>query len=76
MFMKINDFASYSSSRAYLPLYYSESINHCPACTRSQWHIGRTTAQCAFCDAALPLASISSQPVRPLFFQRGKQIAA
>lgn len=39
-----------------LPLSYrSGEVNHCPACSRSQWLIGRQTAECAFCHTALPL---------------------
>lgn len=29
---------------------------HCPGCGRSHWHVGRVTAECAFCATALPLA--------------------
>jgi hypothetical protein len=27
----------------------------CPGCGRSNWHVGRATAECAFCATALPL---------------------
>jgi hypothetical protein len=27
----------------------------CPGCGRSHWHIGRTSAECAFCMTALPI---------------------
>lgn len=36
--------------------YRPGSANHCPACARSHWLIGRATAECAFCGTALPLA--------------------
>jgi hypothetical protein len=35
--------------------YCSGEVNHCPGCGRSQWLVGRTTAECAFCATALPL---------------------
>lgn len=27
----------------------------CPGCSRTNWLVGRTTAECAFCGMALPL---------------------
>jgi len=42
--------------------YITGEINHCPGCWRSQWIVGRRSAQCAFCGYALPLAS---QPCEP-----------
>lgn len=27
----------------------------CPGCGRSHWHVGRVSAECAFCTAAIPL---------------------
>ena len=39
----------------YLPLYHQGEVNRCPGCLRSQWLIGRSTAECAFCGTALPL---------------------
>lgn len=39
-----------------LPRYVAGEVNHCPGCSRSQWHIGRTTAECVFCSTAIPLA--------------------
>lgn len=39
----------------YLPVYADGQVNRCPGCWRSQWYIGRSTAECAFCGTALPL---------------------
>ena len=39
--------------------YHIGETNHCPGCGRSQWIIGRATAECAFCSTALPLAEAS-----------------
>lgn len=41
--------------RAWSLLYRPGQINACPGCGRSQWHVGRTLAECAFCETALPL---------------------
>jgi hypothetical protein len=38
-------------------VYRSGVTNYCPACGQSQWHVGRQSAQCAFCATAVPLAS-------------------
>ena len=37
--------------------YRAGQVNHCPACGRSHWIIGRLLAECAFCETALPLES-------------------
>lgn len=37
-----------------VPLYRAGTV--CPGCAKSQWSIGRATADCAFCHTALPLA--------------------
>lgn len=29
--------------------------DRCPGCGRANWHVGRATAECAFCATALPL---------------------
>jgi len=42
------------ATRGYAPLYRPGAL--CPGCGRSQWHVGRHSAECAFCATALPLA--------------------
>jgi hypothetical protein len=54
-------------SRGFVPLYHSDTVNRCPACGHRHWHIGRSTAECAFCATALPLAAVAAQPVAPRF---------
>ena len=39
--------------RAAVPLYREGA--RCPGCSHSHWLVGIVTAQCAFCDTALPL---------------------
>lgn len=34
---------------------YRGAGTECPGCGRSHWHVGRITAQCAFCATAIPL---------------------
>lgn len=41
--------------RGYVIAYRQGQVNHCPGCGRSQWHVGRLSAECAYCCTALPL---------------------
>lgn len=34
--------------------YIDGEVNRCPGCNRSNWYIGRMSAECAFCGTALP----------------------
>jgi hypothetical protein len=45
--------------RGYYAVYREHEINHCPGCGRTQWIVGRISAECAFCSTALPLAEAS-----------------
>ena len=42
--------------RGYGLLFRPQTTNSCPGCGRSHWFVGRTTAECAFCATALPIA--------------------
>lgn len=63
MYMENIDFMKsqqiFASQRVAIPLYYADTVNHCTSCGHTHWHIGRSTAQCAFCDDAIPLAQSS-----------------
>jgi hypothetical protein len=43
--------------RGYHAAYVEGEVNHCPGCGNTHWHIGRMSAECAFCSTALPLAA-------------------
>src|SRR5438309_11053788 len=45
--------------RGYHAVYREHEVNHCPGCGRTQWIVGRISAECAFCSTALPLAEAS-----------------
>ena len=47
--------------RGYCVVYHEDEVNHCPGCGRTHWHIGRVSAECAFCTTALPLAAATSR---------------
>jgi len=51
--------------------YHAGVVNHCPGCAGTQWFVGRTMAQCARCETALPLARVAETPMHPLFVTRG-----
>lgn len=40
--------------RGYAATYRHGLVNHCPGCGRSNWIIGRHSAECAFCSTSLP----------------------
>lgn len=61
--------------RGFAQIYRAGATNSCPACGHTHWHIGRSTAECACCETALPLATTASQPAEPLFFYRGTKTA-
>lgn len=49
-----------AAERGYHIMYREHETNHCPGCGHTHWHIGRMTAECAFCTTALPLESSAS----------------
>ena len=51
-------------------LYRNGVVNHCPACDCTNWLVGRTSAQCARCETALPLAQMMQPSRGPLFVSR------
>jgi hypothetical protein len=63
------------ASRGWLPLYHQDTVNHCPSCGHTHWHIGRATAECAFCETALPLAMVSAQPMEPRIWRQESKTA-
>ena len=55
------------SSRGYQPLYRERELNHCPGCGRTQWIVGRISAECAFCATALPFGAPTTSNTLPFF---------
>jgi len=43
-------------SGAFVPSYWADRHNSCPACARSNWWVGRHSAECGYCGATLPIA--------------------
>ena len=53
-------------------IYRDDQSNHCPSCGRQHWIVGRVTAECAFCETALPLDHIRGHGYSPRFVTSGK----
>jgi len=58
-------FAASLAQRGHHIVYRADGTNHCPACGRSQWYVGRISAECGFCGAAVPLAETSRYEAGP-----------
>jgi hypothetical protein len=52
-------FAAGLARRGHHIVYRAHESNHCPGCGRSNWYIGRVSAECGFCGTAIPLAETS-----------------
>jgi hypothetical protein len=52
-------FAAGLAKRGHHIVYRTNQANHCPGCGRSNWYVGRVSAECGFCGAAVPLAEAS-----------------
>ena len=71
-------FAASLARRGHHIVYRANEANHCPGCGRSQWYIGRFSAECGFCGTAVPLAEASWQeasPISPTTRARASKVA-
>jgi hypothetical protein len=65
------------AGRGYHVVYREHEVNHCPGCGRTQWLIGRMSAECAFCTTALPLAEASMRHHNaPVVIQHRNRVTA
>jgi hypothetical protein len=55
----VPSFAAGLAKRGHHIVYRAHESNHCPGCGRSNWYIGRISAECGFCGTAVPLAETS-----------------
>jgi hypothetical protein len=58
-------FAASLARRGHHIVYRTNADNHCPGCGRSQWYIGRISAECGFCGTAVPLAEARHDEIGP-----------
>lgn len=54
------NFPIHQPQTGYRVQFHPGEHNHCPGCGRSHWHVGRLTAECAYCATALPIAGATS----------------
>ena len=59
------NFAASLARRGHHIVYRTNADNHCPGCGRSQWYIGRISAECGFCGTAVPLAEARHDEIGP-----------
>jgi hypothetical protein len=52
------DFGLELAARGHHVVYHVNELNRCPGCGRTQWYVGRVTAECGFCGTALALAEV------------------
>lgn len=50
--------------RGFVLVYRPGEKCRCPSCGRSSWNVGRTTAECSFCETALPIVSDGAPDLR------------
>lgn len=43
--------------RGYAVFYRVNELNYCPGCGRSNWIVGRQSAECAICSTAIPFGA-------------------
>jgi hypothetical protein len=58
-------FAAGLAQRGHHIVYRANASNHCPGCGRSQWYIGRISAECGFCGTTVPLAEARHDDIGP-----------
>lgn len=47
-----------ANERGYHISYRGDGTDRCPGCGRQHFHIGRVSAECAFCSTAIPLPDV------------------
>ena len=57
---------SLAAQRGYFPLYRHGTGQACPSCSGSNWHVGRSHAECGFCSAVLPIAEPFQPPEKAI----------
>lgn len=56
------DYRAVQPLRGYRPTFDPDRPTSCPGCGRSAWEVGRSSAECAGCGTALPLAPANHAP--------------
>lgn len=52
------DFGIRQPLTGYRIQYRAGETNHCPGCGKTAWHVGRFSAECAFCSTSLEMPGV------------------
>lgn len=58
------DYRAVQPLRGYRPTFDPDHPAACPGCGHAGWEVGRSSAECASCGTALPLAPTTKGPAR------------
>jgi hypothetical protein len=50
----------YGTAHKLKPVFTDGHVNVCSCCNSRAWHVGRITAECAVCEAVLPIVRAAS----------------
>ena len=56
VYERAESFSESLARRGHHIVYRANTTNQCPGCGRSQWYVGRISAECGYCATAVPLA--------------------
>ena len=56
VYERAESFPDSLARRGHHIVYRANTSNQCPGCGRSQWYVGRFSAECGYCATAVPLA--------------------
>lgn len=66
--------------RGFTLTYRENEVNVCPGCSKSHWHIGRSSVECHFCGTVLPLPQTNLHPfnatTKPVLVHNSRSDAA
>lgn len=71
VYERATSFADSLARRGHHVVYRANTANQCPGCGRSQWYVGRISAECGYCATAMPLAEARLDHPSPAVDIRG-----
>jgi hypothetical protein len=70
VYERATSFADSLARRGHHIVYRANTSNQCPGCGRSQWYVGRISAECGYCATAVPLAEARLDRPSPAVYRR------
>ena len=71
VYERVDGFLNSLARRGHHIVDRSNALNHCPGCGRSQWYVGRISAECGYCATAIPLAEARLDRPSPAVERKG-----